>query len=243
MNFPILSIVLACYNERDNIKVLVPEILEKFKGIDLEIVFVDDGSNDGTQEIIANFQKTIPNINFIERGKLMGLGSALRDGYNAAKGEYIMSFDSDLAIPVEDAKKMADVLMMGKYDLVLGSRYLKGSFYEAPNWQIFKKKVVSRCANLFFMFANFINLTDFTFNCRGIKKEAWLKIKPESNNNFFLFEMVWRASRMRFKITEMPVKFFDRRLGFSKLKLGKESKKYLAEFFKLRYRYFFKKVC
>jgi len=242
MERPTFSLILPCYNEYENLKILVPDIVKGFAGLSFELVFVDDGSTDGTREEIRRLQKTLPAVTLVERPKLMGLGSALRDGYNAGKGKYLISFDCDLPIPVEDARKVADKLLTGNVDLVLGSRYLKGSFYEAPTKDIRKKKVVSRCANLFFRVVNLIAVTDFTFNCRGMTREAWQKIQPQSNNNFFLFEMVWRASRHGLRIGEVPVRFYDRKLGKSKLQLGSEMSKYLKQFFKLRWKYLFRKV-
>lgn len=242
MERPIFSIILPCYNERENINILVPRIVEGFRDQTIEIIFVDDSSTDGTLPLIAEFQHRYPFISVIKRPRLMGLGSALKAGFDKAAGEYFISFDCDLPIPIEDARKLADTLLTGRYDLVLGSRYLRGSFYEAPNLTIFKKKMVSRSANLFFKLANFINLTDFTFNCRGMKRETWQNIRPESDNNFMLFEMVWRASRRHLSITEVPVRFYDRRLGSSKLALGSEMRKYLMQFFALRRKYFLKKI-
>ena len=242
MERPTFSIILPCYNERENITILVPRIIEGFQGERIELIFVDDGSTDGTLELLEDFRRTYSFISVIKRQKLMGLGSALKAGFDAAQGNYFISFDCDLPIPIEDAKKVAEALKTDRYDLVLGSRYLSGSFYEAPNSVIFKKKIVSKCANLFFKISNFINLTDFTFNCRGMKRGAWPRIRPERNNNFLLFEMVWRASRRRRAITEVPVRFYDRRLGTSKLNVGNEARKYLLQFFALRRKYFFKKL-
>ena len=115
-------------------------MLDVFKNWNIEIIFVDDGSNDGTREYIQKQIKTHPNIRIIERPKLMGIGSALIAGYNIAKGEYIISVDSDLSFPSEDVGKIAQLLFSNKYDMVLGSRYLAGSYYEAPNFEILKRR-------------------------------------------------------------------------------------------------------
>ncbi len=241
-NHHILSIILPCFNERENIKVFIPPVIQVLSDLNLEIIFVDDGSTDGTIDEIKSLQLEMPTIRLIERGKLMGLGSALRDGYDSAKGDFILSFDCDSPIPIENIKKVVDTLLTGRYDLVLGSRYLKGSFYETPNDHIKKKKMLSSFANSFFRIATLIPVTDFSFNCRGLKNEAWKKIKPQSSNNFFLFEMIWRASMKGLSIKEIPVKFFDRKAGESKLKFRSEMIKYILQFFKLQGKYLFRKV-
>jgi|GEM_PF-951642 len=242
MKQPTFSFVLACYNERENISILVPRILDGFKGEALEIIFVDDGSTDGTLALIDELAARYPFITAIRRQKLMCIGSALKAGFDRARGVYCISFDCDLPIPIEDARKVAATIRTGRFDLVLGSRYLHDSFYEAPNHGILKKKLVSRCANLFFKIANFINLSDFTFNCRGMKREVWPLIRPESDNNFMLFEMVWRAHHRKLSIGEVPVRFFDRRLGSSKLVLGSEMRRCMKQFFALRRKYFLKRL-
>ncbi len=242
MERPRFSIIFPCFNEVGNIKILIERIIESFRRDRIELIFVDDGSTDGTIELLENFRRRYTFISVIKRSTLLGLGSALRDGFDAAKGDYFISFDCDLPVPIADVRKIADTISADTYDLVLGSRYLKGSFYETPNMNILKKKIVSRCANFFFKVVNLINVTDFTFNCRGMRREVWQKIQPQSSNNFFLCEMVWRASRHKLRIAEVPVRFYDRKFGTSKLQLGSEMKKYLRQFLKLRWMYLFKKL-
>ena len=144
MDQPKSSFIFPTYNEVNNVKILIPTIINIFKGLNIEIIIVDDGSNDGTIEEIQKFQKEHPNIFLVKRNKLEGIGSALIAGYNMAKGKYIISCDSDLSYSFDGIKKIADTLMGGSYDLVLGSRYLNGSYYEAPNLNILQKKLLQK---------------------------------------------------------------------------------------------------
>ena len=208
-------------------------MLDVFKNWNIEIIFVDDGSNDGTREYIQKQIKTHPNIRIIERPKLMGIGSALIAGYNIAKGEYIISVDSDLSFPSEDVGKIAQLLFSNKYDMVLGSRYLAGSYYEAPNFEILKKKTVSRLGNIFLRLTTGIKVHDFSANCRGIKRAVWTELHLKSRDNFMLFETIWRVHKKGLSITEVPVRFFDRRFGSSKLKLGSAMRKFFVQYAKL----------
>jgi dolichol-phosphate mannosyltransferase len=229
----IFSIVIPTYNEAKNVEILLPELRNIFKHWDMEVIFIDDGSNDGTREYIRGQMKVSPNIKMIERPKLMGIGSALIEGYNLAQGKYIISVDSDLSFPLEDVHKIAQSLLSDKYGMVLGSRYIAGSYYEAPNFEIFKKRAVSYFGNIFLRLTTGIKVHDFSANCRGISGKVWRELSLESNDNFMLFETVWRVHKKGLAIAEVPVRFFDRRFGSSKLKLGSVMSKFLSQYFKL----------
>jgi dolichol-phosphate mannosyltransferase len=233
----IFSFVLPTYNEAKNLEILFPELMKLFSSFKFEIIVVDDGSTDGTVEIVKKNKEFFPGIVLIERGRLLGIGSALIDGYNVAKGKYIISFDSDLSFSFYDIKKISDVLLSGNYDLVLGSRYLKGAYYEAPDFKIFQKKIVSKLGNIFLRLVTMIPVHDFSANCRGLKNSVWKNLDVKSKDNFMLFETIWRIHKIGGSITEVPVQFFNRKFGSSKLKLGKEFFIFFDQFFKLYFGY------
>ena len=230
---PTFSFVLPAYKEAENLKVLIPKIIELFSSYKFEIIIVDDGSNDGTVEIIKKNQATFPDIILIERGSLKGIGSALIDGYDAARGQYIVSFDSDLSFSFEGIQQIAETLLTGSYDMVLGSRYLSGSYYEAPNFRVWRKKIISKMGNIFLRVISGIPLHDYSANCRGIRRLSWSNIKVNSRDNFMLFETIYRIHKAGGSLCEVPVKFYNRKFGFSKLKLGKEFFVFFSQLFKL----------
>ena len=86
-----VSIIIPTYKEVDNIKILIPKIESTFKDIKHEIIVVDDSSPDGTIEAAKQLNKKYKNIRVIVRKKLEGIGAALRDGYDAAKYDLILS--------------------------------------------------------------------------------------------------------------------------------------------------------
>lgn len=233
----IFSFVLPTYNEAENLEILFPELIRIFSSHKFEIIVVDDGSIDGTVEIVKKNKESFPGIVLIERGSLRGIGSALIDGYNVAKGKYIVSFDSDLSFSFDGIKKIADTLLSDNYDLVLGSRYLTGAYYEAPNFKILQKKIVSKFGNIFLRFTTMIPVHDFSANCRGLRNSVWKEIAVKSKDNFMLFETIWRIHRVGGSITEVPIKFFDRKFGDSKLKLGGEIFIFFKQFFRLYFGY------
>ena len=113
-----LSIVLPAYKECENLSIFIPEIEKGFAGIPFEIIIVDDNSKDGTNELVYRFQSQFNNIHIIERPGLLGIGSALRQGYDTAKGEYILSSDADLSFSVADMLSLFKKANEG-YDMVL----------------------------------------------------------------------------------------------------------------------------
>ena len=237
MTSSLFSLVFPVYNERENIKILIPELLDNFRNRNIEIIIVDDGSTDGTREEIEEFQKRPSNarIVLIKRDSLGGIGSALIDGYNAASGAYIISCDADLSFPVKSIVDIANELEANTCDLVLGCRHTKGSYYEAPNYRIFSKKLVSRFGNIFLRLFTGIPIHDFSANCRGIKKSVWENLALKSRDNFMLFEMVWRSYRLGFRVKEIPVNFYDRKFGSSKLRLGRAALRFFVQFWKLKF--------
>lgn len=229
----IFSLVIPTYNEAKNVNILLPQVLAVFKHWDIEIIFVDDNSNDGTREYIRNQIRTLPIIKLIERPALMGIGSALIAGYGIARGKYIISVDSDLSFPTEDVGKIAKLLLSGKYDMVLGSRHMAEAYYEAPNFDIFKKKVISYLGNIFLRLTTGIPIHDFSANCRGISNAVWRHLSLMSQDNFMLFETIWHVHKKGLAIAEIPVRFFDRRFGESKLKLGSAIRKFFMQYIQL----------
>ncbi len=122
-----ISIIVPTFNERDNVPVLV-ERLDKAlrsKGYEYEILIVDDGSTDGTQEVVKEVSKKYP-VRLIDRSKKKkGLGFAVVDGFKEAKGEILVVMDADLQHPPEDVPRLIEKIEEG-CDIVIASRYTKG---------------------------------------------------------------------------------------------------------------------
>lgn len=217
-----LSIVIPTYNEFENIKIFVPQIENTFADIKHEILIVDDSSPDKTGECALELNQQYGNIRLINREKKEGIGTALRDGYNAALGAVILSSDADLSFTAQDMRRLYEKINEG-YDLVIGARHnIKGCYYEMNKPIIKIKGMVSRLGNKILSFLASANIHDFSANFRAIRKTAWQKIKLRENTNVILFEMIIKAKYNGLKITELPVSFKDRIYGKSKLRLSKE---------------------
>ncbi|MBI4919681.1 glycosyltransferase [Candidatus Azambacteria bacterium] len=226
-----LSVVLPTYNEEKNIEIFIPQIEEEFQNELLEIIVVDDNSNDGTKKLLAELNDKFGNIKLISRPKLMGIGSAIRDGYNAAIGEYILSSDADLSFQVGDMRRLYEKLNEG-YDLVLAYRHGNKGGYERKKLFVKIKYMFSRFGNFAVRNISGLGVRDVSANFRIIRRAGWHKIQTVENTNSLLFEMIVKAKRKGLKIAEIPITFSERRFGKSKLNILKEAPKFLVKFIK-----------
>lgn len=238
MSKPSLSIILPTYNERDNIKILIPEIEKTFGHVSHEIIVVDDNSPDGTAKTSEELNKKYGNIRVIVRKKKEGIGAAIREGYNSARNSIILSSDSDLSFTLSDTYRLYVKIQEG-YDLVWGSKYSRGSFYEPGTLGLRIKKWISKYGNKIIGIATGIKANDFTANLRAIKKDVWEQIDTQEKTNTFLMEMILKCKYGGFRVTEMPVTFNARIYGESKMNLGVEAPKFVIKMAKyvLMYRF------
>jgi len=238
MTKPSLSIVLPTYNEKENIKILIPEIEKTFGHINHEIIVVDDSSPDGTAMAAEELSEKYVNIRVIVRKKKEGIGAAIREGYNSARNSIIISSDADLCFSLFDAYRLYEKIQED-CDLVWGSKYSKGSFYKPATWQGRAKKLMSKNGNRLIRVATGINANDFTANLRAIRKDVWEQIVTQEMTNTFLMEMILKCKYGGFRVAEMPVTFNARIYGESKMNIRVEAPKFIIKIVKyvLMYRF------
>lgn len=221
-----LSIVLPTYNEKENLPILIPLLEKMLKENKLkgEIIVVDDNSPDGTAKEAENLNKKYKNIKLILREKKEGIGSALREGYNQAKGDIILSMDSDASFDTANILDLIKKIKQG-YDLVVGWR----KNYNAQSSRKFIQKIISKFGNKFMGVISGISTHDFSVNFRAMKRRAWETIDTKEKTNVFLFEMILMAKHHGFKIGEIPVIFKDRIYGESKINILSVVPKFLIK--------------
>jgi dolichol-phosphate mannosyltransferase len=209
-------IVIPTYNEKENIKKIIPAIKSVDKN--LHVLVVDDASPDGTAAIVKSMGKKDRTIRLIERGGKLGLGTAYVEGFKyAIKNKYDVIFEMDADFS-HDPKFIPDFLeAMRKNDMVVGSRYLKG--VSVVNWPI-SRLILSKFASLYARVITGLPLSDCTsgFNC--YKRKVLEAINPDtihSDGYSFQIEMHYRAWKKGFKVAEVPIIFVDRHSGSSKL--------------------------
>ncbi len=209
-------IIIPTYNERENIKRLIPEIKKINKKLD--ILVVDDSSTDGTVSIVSNYRKKDKTIKLIKRPYKSGLGKAYVDGFKfALKEKYDLIFEMDADFSHEP-KYIPDFLKeIKKYDLVIGSRYLNG--VSVVNWPI-SRLILSKFASFYARIITGLPLTDCTSGFKCYKRKVIEAInldKIHSDGYAFQIEMHYKAWKEGFKIKEIPIIFVDRHSGTSKM--------------------------
>jgi dolichol-phosphate mannosyltransferase len=209
-------VVVPTYNERDNVKRLIEEILSSVDGA--EVLVVDDRSPDGTGEVVDTLARGDKRVHVLHRTGKLGLGSAYREGFRLAlqKGaDYIVQMDADFShdpamIPVFLGK-------MDAFDLVIGSRYLNG--VSVVNWPL-RRLALSCFANFYTRIVTGLRISDCTGGFKCFRRKVLEAIdldRIRSDGYSFQIEMNYRCAEMGFRIGEMPIIFIDRHAGASKM--------------------------
>jgi len=209
-------VILPTYNEIENLPRIVPQIL----GVDpdLEVLVVDDDSPDGTGKEADRMAEVNPRLSVIHRASKMGLGSAYITGfkYGIEKGfDYLFEMDADFS---HDAKYLKDFLReIKEADLVVGSRYLQG--VNVINWPM-SRLLLSYFANVYTRIITGLPLRDATGGFKCYRREALEAIELDSvrsDGYSFQIEMSFKLWRKGFRLKEIPIIFYDRQQGESKM--------------------------
>jgi dolichol-phosphate mannosyltransferase len=185
--------------------------------LDWELIIVDDGSPDGTQEVAKQLIAAYgPSIVLKPRAGKLGLGTAYVHGLQFVKGNFVIIMDADFSHHPKFIPQMVARQKAGDYDIVTGTRYAgDGGVF---GWDL-KRKFVSRGANLFADTVLRPGVSDLTGSFRLYKKSVLEKVisSTESKGYTFQMEMMVRAKAMGCSVSEVPITFVDRLYGESKL--------------------------
>lgn len=210
-------VVIPTYNESENVRQIVPEVLAQDARLD--VLVVDDNSPDGTGDIVEEMARGEPRVHVLHREEKQGLGTAYVAGFRWALErdyEYVFEMDADHS---HDPKHLPEFLeAIRDADLVLGSRYLNGRV-TVVNWPM-SRLLLSYFANVYARVVTGHRLYDATggFKCyRRRVLEAVDLDAVHSNGYSFQIEMSFRAWRKGFHIREIPILFVDRIEGTSKM--------------------------
>lgn len=213
------TIVIPTYNEAENLPKLAKDLFNL--GLDgLNLLVVDDNSPDGTGQIAENLGKeTGDRVRVLHRAGKMGLGSAYIQGFKKAIAEgadFIGQMDADFSHPVDKIKPMVESL--GKYDFVIGSRYVAGGKLD-ERWPLWRK-ALSGWGNFYARTILGMKVRDVTGGYKIWRRQT-LEAMPleriRSNGYVFQVEMSYVATRLGFRVTEIPIYFADRMWGQSKM--------------------------
>jgi dolichol-phosphate mannosyltransferase len=200
-----ISVVVPVYNEEGNLPVLIPALVEVLKnlGRSYEIIFVDDGSSDESRRILKEMAPEHASLRILRFKENRGLSTALVAGMREARGEIIVTLDSDLQNDPADIPRLLEYL--DRYDMATGWRQKR-----EDKWL---KKISSKIGNLVRNWVSGENIQDSACTLRAFKKECIQEIPVFNGMHRFLSTLV----KMRgFGIIEVPVAHHPRRFGKSK---------------------------
>jgi dolichol-phosphate mannosyltransferase len=209
-----IVVVIPTYDERDNVSPMVEAVLAQ--GENIELLFVDDNSPDGTGELIDEIAGVNKRVSCLHRQKKDGLGRAYVAGFRRALemgADKVVQMDCDFSHDPKDIKRLAGT----DAELTIGSRYVPGG--STPSWP-FKRRLISRLGGIFIRTVTGMPLRDPTGGFKCWTRAALEKLdldSVESSGYSFQLEMNHRAWKRDIKTLELPIVFTDRVAGYSKI--------------------------
>jgi glycosyltransferase involved in cell wall biosynthesis len=200
-----ISVVVPVYNEEGNLPVLIPKLMKVLKGLGLsyEMIFVDDGSSDGSRTILKEMASQYPFFRVLRLRENRGLSTALVAGMREARGEKIVTLDSDLQNDPADIPRLLEYL--DRYDMATGWRQKR-----EDTWL---KKISSKIGNAVRNRLSGEAIRDSACTLRAFKKECVKEIPVFNGMHRFLSTLVKMGG---YRIIEVPVSHYPRKFGKSK---------------------------
>jgi glycosyltransferase involved in cell wall biosynthesis len=200
-----LSVVIPVYNERATLRQVVDRVLAV--PLELEVICVDDGSQDGSREILIQLQKDYRQLQIFLQPQNMGKGAALRRGIQEATGDFVVIQDADLEYDPSDYPILLDPLIQGKADVVYGSRFLGA----APHRVLyFWHSVGNRALTLLSNCLTNINLTDMETCYKAFRREVVQSIPIEEDRFGFEPEITVKVAKRHLRIYEVGISYWGR---------------------------------
>jgi len=218
-------VIIPTYNEKENIALIIEAVLALPK--DFDILVVDDGSPDGTAEIVKHLQRTLPpsgsTLHVLQRTGKQGLGTAYIEGFRFALAngyEFILEMDADFSHNPADLVRLYQACSDDGFDMAIGSRYVSG--VNVVNWPM-GRVLLSYFASRYVRLITGIPVEDTTAGFICYRRRVLCTI-PLDDIRFvgyaFQIEMKFLAWKFGFKLKEIPIIFTDRTRGQSKMSAG-----------------------
>ncbi len=216
---PVVSVVVPLFNEEENVPILQGELTAALSGLDYEIVFVDDGSTDGTVRRIA----PDPRVQLVRFERNAGQSAAMYAGLNSARGNVAVLIDGDLQNDPADIPRLLAEIERGA-DLVCG--------YRAQRKDTVVKRITSRVAN--FVRSRFTKdgVRDTGCTLKAMKRECVTALLPFKGMHRFIPALVKGAG---YRLVEIPVNHRPRKFGLSKYGLGNRALRATTDMFGVRW--------
>ena len=219
-----LTVLIPIRNEQENIKIISDEILSKIFCKNFELIFVNDFSEDNSENELKKLTEKYSQIKYINNEK-KGLGGAISTGIHNSTGKFVCIMMSDSSDTVEDLNKYYEIISSDDLDAVFGSRFIQGGkIVEYPKL----KYVLNRLGNLLAKLLLWTDLNDFTNGFKIYKKDTLLGLYPLVSEGFnIFFELPLKTIIRGYKYKIIPISYYNRTVGEAKFKIQELGSKYL----------------
>lgn len=205
-----LSVVIPVYNEKGTVRTIIDRV-KAVEGVEKEIVLVEDGSTDGSIEVLKQLKNEDTSLKIIFHEKNQGKGASLRDGFREALGDYVIVQDADLEYDPQDYKILLNALDVYGAEVIYGSRF-SGTYKDMSNLHYLGNKLLTLITNVFFG----VMLTDMETCYKLIPGDFARKIVVKSNRFNFEPEITAKILKSGMKIKEVPISYKGRTYGEGK---------------------------
>lgn len=204
-----LSVIIPVFNEERTIAEIIQRVLAQSKpGSELEIVVVDDGSDDGTEGALAPFRDR---IRYIKHSTNRGKGAAIKTGLTQAQGEFVIFQDADLEYDPADYPALLGPLEGGQVEMVIGSRVLSGSMWlfgqGRTHWMSYVGcKLIAGLINVLYRRKG----TDYYACYKVVRRDVLNRVSVEANGFEYDSELLCKLLKHGTKMVEVPIHYYPR---------------------------------
>jgi glycosyltransferase involved in cell wall biosynthesis len=200
-----LSVVMPVYNERATLREVVARVLAS--PLDIELICVDDGSQDGSREILAGLGERYPQMRIYLQPKNMGKGAALRRGIQESTGDFVIIQDADLEYDPAEYTRLLGPLIQGQADVVYGSRFMGAAPHRVLYfWHSIGNRILTLLSNAL----TNMNMSDMETCYKVFRREILQAIPLEEDRFGFEPEITVKIAKRRLRVYEVGISYWGR---------------------------------